>query len=528
MYSIKNIWWERVNLHLEFDKTIKGKKIYLVCNNNVILLDNLDNEVCINVTNTPEGTMLDKGDWKLYIVDKKEELNTNDLSNVAVIMDSALKIIDDKSKIFPYNINKAYLVRLTTDDALHLIINTSFMIENRKYKKKYILCGEPLKTKIKNVLILIAILIINIYYHLIRLFSFNKSKKVLFLSENADELVGNLKSLHDYVEKNTAWKSVVYANNFYSLENKGKLKKIKIYLKEVFCLARTNNIFTDNYSVVMTFVRFNKNIKIIQLWHAGIGFKSVGYARFGLDGSPHPYLSSHRKYTHAVVDQESLVKIYMEVFGNKKAIFNSFGIPRLDGYLDRDTIVSKIDYLYKVNEEFETKKIILFSPTYRGKGSGDAYYDYSLIDLDRIYDFCKKNNFLFIIKMHPFIKESISIPNKYKDLILDYSNMDINDLIYLSDIMITDYSSCAYEYSLFDRPLIFYRFDKELYEYLRPMHTVDAFTSKQYEVKEFDELLEVLDKVKNVDIKKRFSNINDNLRKDSCKKIIGLLGEDNG
>ncbi|MBR4262069.1 MAG: CDP-glycerol glycerophosphotransferase family protein [Bacilli bacterium] len=527
MYSIKNIWWERVNLHLEFNKTIKDKKVFLVNKNNIILLDSSNDEVCINVTNTPEGTMLDKGNWRIYIVDKKDELDITDKTNIVTIEDSILKLLDDKSRIFSYNINKSYLVKLTTDDDLHLIIKISFMIENRKYKRRYILSGEPIKTKIKNILILIAIFIINVYYRLIRLFSFNKDKKILFLSENADELVGNLKSLHDYVE-NTNWKSDVYANNFYSLENKGKFKKIKIYIKEVFYLARTNNIFTDNYSVIMTFIKFNKKVKIIQLWHAGIGFKSVGYARFGLVGSPHPYLSSHRKYTHAVVDQDSLVKIYMEVFGNKKSIFNSFGMPRLDGYLDKETIDEKTKYLYSVNKDFENKKVILFSPTYRGKGSGDAYYDYSLIDLDKIYEYCKKNNALFVIKMHPFIKESINIPDKYKNLILDYSEMDINDLIYLSDIMITDYSSCAYEYSLFDRPLIFYRFDKELYEYLRPMHTVDAFTSKQYEVREFNELMDVLDKLKNIDIKKRFNSINNSTRKDSCKKIIGLLGENNG
>lgn len=527
MYSITNIWWKRVNLHLEVNKSLKNKSVYLVSNKEVIPLDFTDKEICINVTNTPEGTMLDRGSWKIFIVDSNREININDFSNVLVISDSILNLLDDKSRIFPYQSNQSYLVKLNTDDDLHLIIKTSFVMDNKKYKKRYSLYGESVSNKIKNIFILFFIFLMNVYYKLIRLFAFNKNKKILFLTENADCLVGNLKCLHDYVD-NTNWDSLVYANNFYSNENKGKLKKIKIYLKEIFYLARTNNIYLDNYSVIMTFIKFNKNVKIIQLWHAGVGFKSVGYARFGLDGSPHPYLSSHRKYTHAVVDQDSLIKIYMEVFGNKKSIFNSFGMPRLDGYLDKKTIDSKINYLYSVNKDFETKKTILFSPTYRGKGSGEAYYDYSLLDLDVIYDFCKKNNFLFIFKMHPFIKESIKIPEKYKDLILDYSKLDINDLIYLTDIMITDYSSCAYEYSLFDRPLIFYRYDKELYEYLRPMHTVDIFTSNQFEVKEFNEMIDTLEKLKDINIKNRFNSIKNNMNKESCKRIIGLLGEDNG
>ena len=96
--------------------------------------------------------------------------------------------------------------------------------------------------------------------------------------------------------------------------------------------------------------------------------------------------------------------------------------------------------------------------------------------------------------------------------------MDVNDLIYVSDIMITDYSSCAYEYSLFDRPLIFYRFDKEIYEYERPMHTVDAFTSKQYEVKEFEELMKVLNELKNVKIENRYKNVKDDSN-NACSEI---------
>ena len=85
--------------------------------------------------------------------------------------------------------------------------------------------------------------------------------------------------------------------------------------------------------------------------------------------------------------------------------------------------------------------------------------------------------------------------------------------------MITDYSSCAYEFSLFNRPLIFFRYDKDLYEYERPVHTLDVFTQKQYEAKTFDELLDILESLKvETDISLRFSNMRE-LKTDCCKKI---------
>ena len=85
--------------------------------------------------------------------------------------------------------------------------------------------------------------------------------------------------------------------------------------------------------------------------------------------------------------------------------------------------------------------------------------------------------------------------------------------------MITDYSSCAYEFSLFNRPLVFFRYDKELYEYERPVHTLDAFTEKQYEAKTCTELLNILETLKaETDVSLRFLNMREQ-KTDCCKKI---------
>ena len=150
----------------------------------------------------------------------------------------------------------------------------------------------------------------------------------------------------------------------------------------------------------------------------------------------------------------------------------------------------------------------------------------SKIDLNEVGKFCLDNDFNFIIKLHPFIDQKIDIPKKYSDYIHNYNDIDINDLIYITDIMVTDYSSCAYEYSMFNRPLIFYRYDKEEYEALRPLHTLDVFASIQEEVISFEELLEKLNKHSNIDVNRRFDNVSKTINNDSCKKIVKeIIGE---
>ena len=516
MHKINKIYWERVNLHLCFSKKVNVNKAYLVSDNIKIEIPINNNELIINVTNTPEGEMLDKGNWLIVVEDER-----------VILEKDLLNILEDKSRIFNYQNNKyAYLVHLKANEDMSLVININFMLENKKYKKKYSFSNEKGINKIKVLFVLLFLLFINIFYYFVRLISFNKNKKVVFITENGTDLSGNLEKLYNSIDENK-WKKKKIAIDAFDKNNQSKFRKVINYFKEIIVAGSANNIIIDNYTLVFTYLNLSRNVKLIQVWHAGVGFKSVGYARFGLDGSPHPYISSHRKYTYVIVDQDSLIPIYKEVFGTPSSIFRSYGMPRLDNYLDMSMITDSVDELENINPLITKKKIILFSPTYRGNGNTDAFYDYSLINLSKIYNFCKKNGFIFIIKMHPFIKEKIKIDSKYSDLIFDYSNLDINKLIYVSDIMITDYSSCAYEFSLFNRPLIFYRFDKELYEYLRPMHTVDLFTSKQYEVRDFVSLLEVLETLKNIDINKRFCNIDNNSRKNVCKKIIELLGDNN-
>ena len=56
------------------------------------------------------------------------------------------------------------------------------------------------------------------------------------------------------------------------------------------------------------------------------------------------------------------------------------------------------------------------------------------------------------------------IPKKYKDRIIDLSeDSELNDLLFVTDVIITDYSSLVFEASLLYIPMVFYVFDLEKY-----------------------------------------------------------------
>ena len=75
--------------------------------------------------------------------------------------------------------------------------------------------------------------------------------------------------------------------------------------------------------------------------------------------------------------------------------------------------------------------------------------------------------YILLIKRHGFVKKKWDIPESCADFAFDVSeSMNIEDLLFVSDICITDYSSLIFEYSLFERPMFFFAFDlDEFYDY---------------------------------------------------------------
>ncbi|MCR4593532.1 MAG: CDP-glycerol glycerophosphotransferase family protein [Clostridiales bacterium] len=497
MFEIIELSWQRANLILKLNTAV-NESAFLLSGNLKIPLELSGDILRIPLTNLPDGQTIEEGNW---------QIETDGV--ILKINSSLLAQLDDRSRIFRYGDRLfALLISFSADEELRFQLEANYMMKNTKYKKK-LRTGvfNQLTEKAKTLITLFALKFLGAAYAMS--YSLNKNKnRVLFLSENSDELSVNFIKLYDYISERHNCTS--FSRNFEG-DIQGSFSQT---FKEMIACSKAKYIFLDNYAGFLSAVNLPKTQTIVQIWHAGVGFKSVGYARFGKEGSPHPFVSVHRKYRYAFVDDTSLTDIYSEVFGIPSDRIIASGHPRLADYTERNQIDKTVSRLYADFPLLNGRKTILFSPTYRGAGAANAYYDYSKIDLETINEFCDKNSFVFIIKMHPFINEKPDI-GKYPNII-DLSGCDINDLIYIADIMITDYSSCCYEYSFFNRPLVFYRFDKELYEYERPIHTLDSFTDSQYEVCDFDSLMNTLETLKDADINKRFDNIkehsNDSLR----------------
>ena len=125
---------------------------------------------------------------------------------------------------------------------------------------------------------------------------------------------------------------------------------------------------------------------------------------------------------------------------------------------------------YNEYPNLKNKKVILFAPTFRGDIKEEAYYPMELFDVKRVLDYLG-DRYAIIIKHHPFIKEKHNIPEEYKDRVIDLSeNIEINDLLFISDLIITDYSSLVFEGAILNKPMYFYAYDLKEYIELRDFY----------------------------------------------------------
>lgn len=346
---------------------------------------------------------------------------------------------------------------------------------------------------------------------LYRFYSFfgrhKRKKNVLFMTEQCEEIRSNLKAVSDRMIERGLDKEyrVLYSARSVML-SESRMNRISGWFKLVKKLAVSGTVFLDDHAPVLDWLELDKDTQVIQLWHAGAGFKSSGYSRWGHMFCPPPQ-SCHRQYHYGISGSKRIAPFFSEVWGINDELVLPTGMPRMDEYLDEDFRAKKTEELYEKYPICKDKKVILFAPTYRGNNKGDAYYPYELLDLDKLYELCGEE-YVVLFKMHPWVNVDIQFKEKYRDKflsVLDYPN--INDLFYITELLITDYSSNIFEYSIMRKPMLFFAFDKVQYSVSRGFHRkyeesapgkvcytfeeiLDAITNRDFECEKVEQYVE--------------------------------------
>ncbi len=324
---------------------------------------------------------------------------------------------------------------------------------------------------------------------------------ILFASGSRSSLSGNEEYIYNRMKERNLLDDYNILFNFKSNINEryGTIGSFK-FTKQ---LAMSDIIMIDDFLPFVYKFDYPCDVKFVQVWHACGAFKSLGFEREGKPGAPKTNTRVHKCYTHMPVSSEHSGRHHAEAFGLPEKVFLPIGIPRTDIFFDEEYKKSMVE---KLRQEYPIIKrrdrVYLYAPTFRGNNAVDAHFPMERVDWKKWGAFLKERNELLLVKMHPFVKESIDIPEEYREYIIDMSEYrEVNDILFITDVMITDYSSVMYEFSLLRRPMYFFAFDQRMYENSRDFYEPyeETVPSPSVIVKTFPALLHALSDTENYD-----------------------------
>lgn len=146
-----------------------------------------------------------------------------------------------------------------------------------------------------------------------------------------------------------------------------------------------------------------------------------------------------------------------------KPIFE-VGYPRNDVLFQHNNKkdINRLKEKYNIPKD---KKVILYAPTWRD----NEFYVQGVYKFVSPLDFKKAqkelgDEYVFLVKYHYLVSDKIDW-SEYEGFVYSFNEkVDISRLYLIADMMITDYSSVMFDYSLLKRPMFFFAYDLENYE----------------------------------------------------------------
>ena len=290
-----------------------------------------------------------------------------------------------------------------------------------------------------------------------------EKNKAVFIEVSHPSLSNNLKSLHDSLEKDS-YKIEVHlllSTNGLKREQRKRLKAL------VLSMATAHYVFITEGTDLLSGLKVRPETVFSQVWHGCGAFKKFGLAcSEGLFGASEEYMKKHpfySGYTNVFVSSENVCWAYEQAMGysHTSNVVKPLGVSRTDVFFNSDFINKAKEKLKETIPQSKNKKVILYAPTFRGHTADAVSPDF--LDYRKAAE-ALSGDYILLVKHHPHVKKPPVIPQECRDFAFDVTKtLDIDTLLCIRDICISDYSSLIFEFSLFERPMIFFAPDRNDY-----------------------------------------------------------------
>lgn len=295
-----------------------------------------------------------------------------------------------------------------------------------------------------------------------------KKNKIIFNNFNGKGYGDNPKYIAEELLKRRNNLDLVWmVNDLNEVFPKG-IRKVLASSKKASCELATSRIIICNVKNALSFKK-KKNQFYIQTWHGSFGLKYI--EKDAKDKLPQNYLkvtiADSKNIDLMLSSSNWQTEEYKRAFWYDGEILEK-GFPRNDILFNISK--KRIEQIKRdLNIPFN-KKILLYGPTFRDNSSLRAYN----IDLKTIkeeLEFKTKEEWVVLVRLHPNMHSYVNLFNGL--FFIDVTSFpDGQEILAISDMLITDYSSNMIDFILMDRPVFLYASDIEEYKKERGLKPV--------------------------------------------------------
>ncbi|MFX1375550.1 MAG: CDP-glycerol glycerophosphotransferase family protein [Promethearchaeota archaeon] len=290
------------------------------------------------------------------------------------------------------------------------------------------------------------------------------NKLIILSSIGGNAFVDNTKYIFKYLVKHTRYKVVWITKSdedYNKLSKEGYNVEHKFTLQTIKLLRRAKFIFTTHGMLDILPIKLSPKTIFVLTWHG------VQNKRNSSEHGPIKY-TKWARYFKLSIDNNNFIDYFITPSGtrkDKRLIMNYFqitpdkiittGYPRNDILFSKDPNLNR-DLRNRFEIPNEIERIILYAPTFRDNLL-TAKFPLTKSELIDLNNLMKDTNSILIMKAH-MAEQTIEFKS-LSNIKKAPQNADIQELLYITNILITDYSSVYCDFLLLNRPIILFTYD---------------------------------------------------------------------
>ena len=288
-----------------------------------------------------------------------------------------------------------------------------------------------------------------------------KKRKIFFLSYYGSQYGCNPKYLSEYVVKNCKDWDVVWGFTEPEKHIIPEVRKVKYLSLQYFYEICTSQVFVTNYRMTEHYHK-PKGQLYVQTWHSSLRLKMI--EGDSVDTLPANYVQMAKRDSKQIdillSGCDFSTDIFRRAFWYDGEIAQT-GTPREDlmfdaNFLRCETVFEKLGIPKRTH-------ILLYAPTFRKDNNLECYN----IEFNKLITAVEKKfagEWIVLLRLHPHLKNLSKQIVQDSSCVLDATSFDdIQELLMVADIVISDYSSLIFDFALTKRPCFLYVTDLKEY-----------------------------------------------------------------